>query len=288
MYEIIKINDHDHYIDMPAKAGIVTYGDGACLIDSGNDKDAAKKILKGINENGWKLEWIFNTHSHADHIGGNRTIQDRISCSIFVPGLEKSIAENPYFEPLMLYGGKPLPKLQNKFLMAKPSAMSDFPDESILEMIPLPGHSPDMTGYITRDRTAYIGDCITSGEILDKYGLSYMFDIGAALESIEKLKSVDARFFVPSHAPITDDITDLCEYNRFKIVEAAERIQSFLDEPLSFEQVLKKVFDSYGMELTLQQYALIGSTVRAYLGWLEEKGEAKYFFEDNMMYWRKK
>ena len=44
MYELIKISEHDYYIDCPAKTGVVLTGNNeAVLIDSGSDKDAGKK-----------------------------------------------------------------------------------------------------------------------------------------------------------------------------------------------------------------------------------------------------
>lgn len=76
MYELIQLTEHDYYIDCPAKIGLVKAADDEVfLIDSGNDKDAGKKIYRILESNKWKLKAIFNTHSHADHIGGNRFLQ---------------------------------------------------------------------------------------------------------------------------------------------------------------------------------------------------------------------
>ena len=47
MYELIQVGEHTYYIDCPAKMGVYqTSPTEAILIDSGNDKDAAKKVLK--------------------------------------------------------------------------------------------------------------------------------------------------------------------------------------------------------------------------------------------------
>ena len=60
MYELIQLSDISYYVVSPAKIGIVKLSESeVCLIDSGNDKEAAKKvgitiaqraIEKGISE----------------------------------------------------------------------------------------------------------------------------------------------------------------------------------------------------------------------------------------------
>ena len=73
MYELIQVTENCCYFDCPAKIGLVKTGaDRVCLIDSGNDKDAGKKVKRALDANGWTLEAIYNTHSHADHIGVNQ------------------------------------------------------------------------------------------------------------------------------------------------------------------------------------------------------------------------
>ena len=108
MYELIRISEHDYYIDCPSRMGIVKTGETeAVMIDSGNDKDAAKKALRRIEENGWKLTAVYNTHAHADHIGGNKLLQDRTGCRCFAQGIESVYAANVLLESSVLYGANP-------------------------------------------------------------------------------------------------------------------------------------------------------------------------------------
>lgn len=59
MYELIPITPHCSYIQSPAKIGLVEVGEGeVCLIDSGNDKDAGRRVRKVLVANGWKLRAI--------------------------------------------------------------------------------------------------------------------------------------------------------------------------------------------------------------------------------------
>lgn len=109
MYELIQLADHDYYIDCPAKIGLVRVSEnGVVLIDSGSDKDAGKKVYRILESKGWELEAVFNTHSHADHIGGNRFLQGKTGCRIYAKGMECAYSNAPILEPAGLYGGLPL------------------------------------------------------------------------------------------------------------------------------------------------------------------------------------
>ena len=54
MYELIQVSEMSYYIQSPAKIGLVKLNDtDVCLIDSGNDKDAGRKIRQILDANGW-------------------------------------------------------------------------------------------------------------------------------------------------------------------------------------------------------------------------------------------
>ena len=76
MYELIQVSDNDYYVKSPTNIGLVKLNDmDVCIIDSGNDKEAGRKIRQILDANGWNLVAIYSTHSHADHIGGNKYLQ---------------------------------------------------------------------------------------------------------------------------------------------------------------------------------------------------------------------
>ena len=48
----------------------------------------------------------------------------------------------------------------------------------------------------------FLADCISSRETLDKYAVSFIYDVGAYLETLDKVERMGAAMFVPAHARI--------------------------------------------------------------------------------------
>ena len=91
MYELIQAKGGSYYMESPAKVGLVQLGgDRVCLIDSGSDKDAGRKVRQHLDAKGWHLTAIYNTHSNADHIGGNQYLQKQTGCAIYAPGMSSA------------------------------------------------------------------------------------------------------------------------------------------------------------------------------------------------------
>lgn len=291
MFELIELTDRTSYIQSPAKIGLVRLDGGeVCLIDSGNDKDAGRKLRQILDRNGWKLRAIYNTHSNADHIGGNKYLQAQTGCKIYAPGIDCAFTRHPLLEPSFLYGGFPCKDLRHKFLMAQESDAEYLTDAALpegFESIPLPGHFFDMVGFRTPDDVVFLADCLSSRETLEKYRIGYIYDVAAYIRTLETVKSMQARMFVPSHAAVTEDIAELAQYNLDTVYEIAERIVALCAEPLCFEAVLQKLFAVYALTMNFEQYVLVGSTVRGYLSWLKDSGRLSVSFENGMLLWRR-
>lgn len=291
MYELIQVAPHTNYIQSPAKIGVVETSDGhVVLIDSGNDKEAGRKVRQHLDRQGWTLDAIYNTHSNADHIGGNAYLAKQTDCALYAPGIEAAFTQHPILEPALLYGGYPMKALRHKFLLAQESDAQPLTPEHLpagFELIPLPGHFFDMIGLRTPDDVVFLADCLSSQATLDKYQVSYVYDVAAYLDTLEHVKEMQATLFVPAHADATDNIAPLAQYNIDKVNEIAGHILDFCAAPHTFEEVLQHLFTSYDLAMTFEQYALVGSTVRNYLSWLLDSERLSATFTNNRLLWQR-
>lgn len=289
MFELNQVGERSYYINCPAKIGVYKLNNtDVYLIDSGNDKDAGRRVRKILSENGWNLKGIINTHSNADHIGGNKYLQQQTGCKIFADGIEAAFTRYPILEPSFLYGGYPCNDLRHKFLLAPESEVneitnSDFPKE--LEVISLRGHFFNMIGIRTPDNIVFLADCISSKATLDKYQITFIYNVAEYLNTLDKVEAMEATMFVPAHSDVTSDITSLVQLNRQKVFDISKNIQFILKTPMCFEELLKRLFDKYGLTMNFEQYVLVGSTVRSYLSWLKDNGKIKATFTDNLLFW---
>ena len=291
VYELINVAGRTSFIQSPTNVGLYRIDEkNVCIIDSGNDKDAGRKVKNILAENGWNLTAIYNTHAHADHIGGNKYLQGQTGCRIFTPEIECAFARHTILQSMSIYGACPLDELRHKILLAQESDAQPLTEDSVpegFEIIPLRGHSIDMTAYRTPDDVVFLGDCIASQRVLEKYGVVFLHDVGAYLESLEKVEKMQAKAFIPAHVEMTEDIAPLARFNIEKTLETASRIEELCSDGTTFEEVLKGVFDAYSIHMDAVQYALVGSTVRSYLTWLKSTGRVAFRIEDNRMLWAK-
>ncbi len=289
--ELEQIGAKTYYLKNPTNIGIYKVDDShVYIIDTGNDKDAGKKILKIVNENGWQVAGVIITHSNADHIGGAKVIQERTNCKVYAYGIEKSFTESPILETSFLYGGYPFKDLRNKFLLAKESLVTNI-DNNLpdgLEYFNLKGHFFDMIGIKTADDVYFLADSLFSKETITKYHLFFIYDVKEYLNTLDYLSTLNGKLFVPSHCEATKDISSLIALNRNKINEIASKIYDLLNTEKTFEDILKSIFDDYNLVMNPNQYVLIGSTIRSYLSYLYDNDKITFEFKDNKMFWKQK
>ena len=240
---------------------------------------------------------IINTHSHADHCGGNRYIKEKTKAIIYASEVESAIIQYPSLEPLYLFSGaSPLKDLQNKFLMASPSDV-DYVikrderrlkvGETELGIVLLPGHTPNQIG-IEADNVLFCADSLFSEEVLKRHKIPFFTDIDKTRETLRFLRESRYSFYVPSHAEPMESLTELVEANLETIDGIEKYLMESFHESKTTEQVLKETCDHYQLDMKgTQQYYLMNTVVMAYLSSLNGKGKLKAEVSNNSLFWNK-
>jgi Zn-dependent hydrolases, including glyoxylases len=294
--ELTKINGNTYYINAPTNIGIYTYKNKNCLlIDTGINNTAARKIEAVLTQNKLHTKYIINTHSHVDHCGGNNFFRENYTgCLVYTSNKEKLYMENAELRPNMLFTSTPDKELEDEFKGTSVDFILDYGVNKInddkFEVLSLKGHSPESIGVITSDRVCFLGDSIFSDTILDKYSFPYLFNIEEALNTLDKIKEIDADYFVISHADSflnKEELNILADRNITNIKKYLDEMLELLDEPHSKEDLLENIIILNNLFISFRQYHLNFSSMSAFLAYLCNKGVVKHSVENGNVYYYK-
>ncbi len=303
--KLIRLSSSVYCLSTANNIGIITVPEtkDLYLIDSGNDDDFAAELLNFLNEkfSGFTVKAIINTHSHADHCGGNVYLKEHTGCQIWASKGEASLMKYPEIETGLIWGGTPVHQIRSTYLMAKPcSTDRTFQgEESItltsspieLKVISLPGHYLDQTGFLITDtdgkKSFFLGDALSGRNVIRKYWIQYLYDETETKKSIHKIAAIHSDSYIPGHGQIVDNIEGISELNLIAIMETEDLIVDELSTPKTTEELLKSLTDRNTIKLGLSNYVLIGSTLRSYLTGLYEEGRITFEITENRMLWSK-
>lgn len=132
----------------------------AIIIDPGGESE---KILNVIDEEGFSLKYIINTHAHIDHVGAVQEIQQEKNVPFLLHRDDEIFLEPAAFaESLKLFG----------FPDVSPPKVSEFIDlnqtysfgDCTFSILATPGHSPGGVCFLF-EKAVFVGDTLFSGSI---------------------------------------------------------------------------------------------------------------------------
>ena len=164
-------------------------GEKLHLIDTGvaSAFDDIKNFIQSLGRDISEIQHIFLTHSHPDHIGAVKPIQEASNCVVYAPKNEIDWIENIQLQ----FQNRPVPGF-NKLVAGSVKVNHSFEDlqEIALEeyitvqSFLTPGHSSGSTSYFLKEKNAlFCGDAILlPGEI------PIFEDVNQYLNSLETIK----------------------------------------------------------------------------------------------------
>jgi glyoxylase-like metal-dependent hydrolase (beta-lactamase superfamily II) len=296
---LVPLADNAYHLRAGSNAGLLVdpAAHRALLVDTGLDRDAARRILKHVDALGVELAAVLITHAHADHFGGAHDIKRRTGATVLAPAFEAAIVENPLLEPTYLYAGaRPIRELQDKFILAPACQVDSLlrPGRQQfhgfdLEILPAPGHAHNqvMVGW-PQAGICFAADAYFPPQVLDKYGIPFYVDVDQTLNTLAALPALPYRLFAQGHGDAYphDQLAAALDYNRQRILAVRQATLEALDEPREAAQVLRHAAGSLGASITQPAiYYLTRTTIHACLNSLRQAGLADLELRDNRLRW---
>jgi glyoxylase-like metal-dependent hydrolase (beta-lactamase superfamily II) len=292
----VSLSERVGYVPGGTNVGIIRNDDRhVSIIDSGLNDTTARKVLRVVrDELQSEIVAILNTHGHADHFGANAFVHKRTDCEVWAPEIESTIIQYPILQPSLLFGGAdPMDTLRNKFLLAEASPLTgmigggvqDFHGTTI-DLIPLPGHSPNQMGVLVDD-VFFCADVVFPESAIEKYRVPYLFGLTDHLSSLNQSLTVPAKWVVPGHGDHAVTIEPLVALNQHAIERTLDEITEVLSAPMTSDDVCAEVFRALDVPVTdAQSYFLLKPTISAYLAHLDRIGMAQLDIVNKRALWR--
>ena len=286
--ELKQIGPKTFCIEHDTNIGIHFTDDGRMyLIDTGSKGDG-EKIDEILSREGWVPSCIINTHTHIDHIGGNEFLMRKYGIPAYCTDYDMAFAHYSELEAAYMNGGYPAEKLRTIFahpgMIGFRSIEKETPDG--IDWTYLPGHSFGMIGIRTSDDIWFLGDSYLSRSFLKQYTFGFIYNVEAYIDTLKKLKEFKGALFVPSHGIIETDIVPSLEQNLRSVAEMCSMICETCREYRGQDEILQQMYERLRMHARPAQHALLSSTVKSYLTYLQDRNKLECRFVDNIMKWR--
>ncbi len=210
------------------------------------DPACGQKKMANLRERA-EIDVIINTHYHEDHVAYNHLFPeaeiwahraDRIGLSS-IEGYFRMGIEMP---PGMREQWNRILAERFHYLGWTPSRFIEDGEELLLgetrvRVVHAPGHTPGQVCLHFPDQELlYLADLDMS-----RFGPWYgdkTSDIDALVQSIEKVRGIDAKWYVPSHeGPVFEDIGELADAYIRVVEEREQRVLENLAEPASLDEL---------------------------------------------------
>ena len=286
--ELKQIGPKTFCIEHDTNIGIHFTDDGRMyLIDTGSKCDG-EKIDEILSREEWVPSCIINTHTHIDHIGGNEFLMRKYGIPAYCTDYDMAFAHYSELEAAYMNGGYPAEKLRTIFahpgMIGFRSIEKETPDG--IDWTYLPGHSFGMIGIRISDDIWFLGDSYLSRSFLKQYTFGFIYNVEAYIDTLKKLKEFKGALFVPSHGIIETDIVPTLEQNLRSVTEMCGMICETCREYRGQDEILQQMYERLRMHARPAQHALLSSTVKSYLTYLQDRNKLECRFVDNIMKWR--
>ena len=157
------------------------------------------------------------------------------------------------------------------------------------QILQTPGHSAGHIAIQTPDRVCYVGDALLSREQLWAK-LPYCLSHQAGIESREKLRDVDADFFVMAHRGMCrrEELSALIDDNQALAQRRAGEVLSQITGPMTISEITRAVCGYFKLLTKKPSRALrFERNIRFFVEYLVDRGDLVMEARDGVTFYRR-
>lgn len=223
-------------------------GGRVILLDTGlhQEQDDLNETLRA---NGLTPAGILNSHTHVDHCGNNRFLQQTYGCSVAMTAPEAAMCQNLLtLKCYYLLLSPDMVAREAGFLVHRPDIIvpeEDGPFSFLgaeFHILHTPGHSAGHISIVTPDGVCYVGDAALSRETLSAK-LPYSLSHALAEQSRSKLAGLNCQAYVMAHRGVCapEAFPALIQDNQALLRRRAGEILALIDRPMTASEINQAV-----------------------------------------------
>ncbi len=213
----------------------VLASDAPVLVDTGYADGFGEtgQILANLGVAISDVKLVVNTHSHCDHVGGNRTIQEASGCAVAMHRIGKGYIDDRDDQATWWrYYGQRAEFFDCTQALEDGDVVAVGPHE--FRVLHAPGHSADgIVLYNPREKVLLSSDTLWENDVAT---MTLAIEGDGALssmrESLEKIAALDVRIAYPGHGKPFTDVRGAIERSRGKVAGYVEHPEKAGDDLL--------------------------------------------------------
>ncbi|HOB11686.1 MAG TPA: MBL fold metallo-hydrolase [Syntrophomonadaceae bacterium] len=269
-----------------ATIGVYLIDKHNCLLIDSGEAAHGQQVLDFLNEQGWRVSAIINTHAHADHCGANKLIAEATGADIYASAPEKIFLENPWLIPYTLFSAHPPRSLDNRFIVppASPEVEAVSPGNCVMQGVSiqffdLSGHTPGQIGVFTPDQVLFAGDSLLSSQAYHTFPCPVVADVKSQLTALETLAESRYDHLCISHGGWVDQPLAVIEQNREWLLGLINDVLGALQgQAMNREQLVSCIIEKRKLTVNTVQFYLAWSSVSAVISYLLDNRSIKTHF----------
>ncbi|GAA4513593.1 MBL fold metallo-hydrolase [Brevibacterium yomogidense] len=183
---------------------LVLPGEQAAVVDSGfaSQVDVTQSL---VDQHTRRVDWVFNTHWHSDHVGGNQRFQSAGAGIIGSATDSHDLAQASPGCCAAEYLDQPVPA----YAIDRTASDGDVLHlgDHAWHVLEVPGHTPGhLALWDPESRSLVVGDTLSAYDVgwvdVMREGTE---GLDAAIASVSRLGGLDAGTIVPGHGPLIAD-----------------------------------------------------------------------------------